>query len=403
MQKVRAAGIGVIVLYFVICLEILIMISPFAGFFYAVFNPFLVRLAAHPATGWLTAFFMPHMVLPSSLFLIAVRVAGSVLFVAGMLLFLVCAAQIYSAKFRQKGAVTGGMYRIIRHPQYLALALAGIGLAILWPRFLGVALWCCMVLLYYILAKDEERRVLKDHADTYRPYMERTGMFLPRAIERFLLPASKTGRFFTFVILCCLILGSTFWLRWYTVHHLTLWQQGNVAAVAILPEDGIKMEHRMADILAVEPIAARLADHDHYLVYVMPQGYVMQGMIADTGDNWRLYKHHHTMAMIVDWILHPFRHLRAGHMAMAGHHPDMMHHDMKGAAVAPPGGVVRRLVWLKLEKLPPSGDAFDDFGPDVVRQPVFMADVEFHSLQLLTVKDLPSDITGWNHVPTPVF
>jgi protein-S-isoprenylcysteine O-methyltransferase Ste14 len=403
MKKARVAGISVIALYFVICLEILIMISPFAGFFYAVFNPFLVQLAAHPATGWLTAFFLPHMVLPSSFFLIAVRVTGSILLVAGLLLFLICALQIYSAKFRQKGAVTGGLYRFIRHPQYLALAVAGIGLAILWPRFLGMVLWCFMVFLYYLLAKDEERRVLKDHEDTYRPFMERTGMFLPRAIERFLFPASKAGRFFAFVLLCGLALGSTFWLRWYTVHHLTLWQQGKVEAVAILPEDSVKMEHRMADILAMEPIAARLTDNVRYLVYVMPQDYVMQGMIADTGDNWRLYKHHHTMAMIVDWIFHPFRHLRAGHMDMAGHQPVMMHHDNQGAAVAPTGGIVRRLVWLKLDDLPPSGDPFSAFGMDVARTPVFMADVEFHSLQLLAIKDLPLYITGWNHVPTPVF
>lgn len=403
MRKAKAAGIGVIVLYFVICLEILIMISPFAGFFYAVFNPLLLRLAAHPATGWLTAFFLPHMVLPSSFFLIAVRVAGSVLLVVGLLLFLICAAQIYSAKFRQKGAVTGGVYRFIRHPQYLALALAGIGLTILWPRFLGVVLWCFMVSLYYFLARDEERRVLKDDADTYRPYLERTGMFLPHAMERFLLPASKAGRFLALVLLGGLALGATFWLRWYTVHHLTLWQQGHVTAVVILPEDGMKMDHRMADILAMEPIATRLADNDHYLVYVMPQDYVMQGMIADTGGSWRLYKHHHTIAMIVDWIFHPFRHLRAGHMAMGGHHPGMMQHDLAAGAFAPSVGVVRRLIWLKLENLPPSDDPFSAFGMDVIRKPAFMADVEFHRLQLLTLKDLPSDITGWNHVPTPVF
>ena len=48
-------------------------------------------------------------------------------------------------------------------------------------------------------------------------------------------------------------------------------------------------------------------------------------------------------------------------------------------------------------------DLFGDFGMDVVRKPAFMVDVEFHRLQLLAVKDLPSDITGWNHVPTPVF
>jgi hypothetical protein len=48
---------GVIALYFVIGLEVLIMISPAAGFFYAAFNPFLLFLNQYMATRWLTAFF----------------------------------------------------------------------------------------------------------------------------------------------------------------------------------------------------------------------------------------------------------------------------------------------------------------------------------------------------------
>ena len=40
-----------LVLYFVIAFEVLIMISPFAGFFYSVFNPVLLKLAAIPQRG----------------------------------------------------------------------------------------------------------------------------------------------------------------------------------------------------------------------------------------------------------------------------------------------------------------------------------------------------------------
>ncbi len=73
-----------IVLYFVIAFEVLIMISPFAGFFYSVFNPVLLKLAAQPLTRWLSAFYLPHMVLPQDWFLQFVRVMGSILFVAGI-------------------------------------------------------------------------------------------------------------------------------------------------------------------------------------------------------------------------------------------------------------------------------------------------------------------------------
>ena len=42
MSKGKAFLNSAIVLYFIICFEILIMISPFAGFFYSAFNPFLL-------------------------------------------------------------------------------------------------------------------------------------------------------------------------------------------------------------------------------------------------------------------------------------------------------------------------------------------------------------------------
>jgi hypothetical protein len=102
---------GAIVLYFVIGLEVLIMINPFAAFFYAAFNPVLLFLARWPATQWLSAFFLPHMVMPPDAFLMAVRVAGSVLLVGGTLVFLVCAGQVYFNKFTGRDPAPGGLYR----------------------------------------------------------------------------------------------------------------------------------------------------------------------------------------------------------------------------------------------------------------------------------------------------
>ena len=64
VNRLRGLLGGVIILYFIIALEVLIMISPFAAFFYAAFNPVLLFFAQWPATSWLTAFFLPHMVSP---------------------------------------------------------------------------------------------------------------------------------------------------------------------------------------------------------------------------------------------------------------------------------------------------------------------------------------------------
>ncbi len=387
-----------IVLYFVIAFEVLIMISPFAGFFYAVFNPILLQLAASPATRWLSAFYLPHMVLPESRLLIFIRVMGSILFVGGMAIFLVCAAQIYTAKFRKKGAVLGGLYSVIRHPQYLALCAAGLGLSILWPRFLTLVLWLLMIVVYVVLAKDEERRMLNAHRETYQAYMQKTGMFLPQSVERLLAPSSLLLKAVLIIAFAAITLGSAAALRAYTIHTLTLWTNGtNVSAVAILPEDKFKMDHRMGDILAATPVRELLQPDKQYLVYFIPRDYVMQGMIADTGVDWKLFRQHHTFAMILDWIFHPFRHLREGQHAM--HHEGMqMQHQ--GNAM-PQDGMVRRLIFLAIEEVDVQKPA-DLFSINALRVPQFMADVELHRMKILDVKEL-SHGSGWGSVPTPTF
>jgi protein-S-isoprenylcysteine O-methyltransferase Ste14 len=384
-----------LVLYFVIAFEVLIMISPFAGFFYSVFNPVLLKLAAHASTRWLSAFFLPHMVLPEAPLLIIVRIAGSALFVLGMATFLGCAAQIYTAKFTKKGAVLGGLYSFIRHPQYLALGIAGLGLAILWPRFLTVVLWLAMVFVYYFLAKDEERRMLNSYEETYRKYMKKTGRFLPRGIEQAITPSSISGKAALALAFAALVIGAAFLLRVYTINHLTLWTKAqNVTGIAILPEDGFKMDHRMGDILALKDVSGRLDKGGHYLVYFLPPDYVMQGMIADTGGDWKLFEQHRTIGMIADWIFNPFGHLRGGHHAMHG----MAHHD-NGAV--PGEGTIRRLIFISLEGVEVKTPS-DCFSINALRVPQFMVDVEVHNLKLLDIKDLPHG-SGWGTVPTPVF
>jgi protein-S-isoprenylcysteine O-methyltransferase Ste14 len=391
MNTRRTILSSAIVLYFIIGFEILIMISPFAGFFYSVFNPFLLTLTKYPATRWLSGFYLPHMVVPPDGFLKTIRILGSVLFVSGMAGFFICALQVYLNKFLKRGAVLSGLYSFIRHPQYLCLGVAGLGLAILWPRFLVAVLWVVMVGIYYLLSKDEERRMLNQFPDEYREYMKRTGMFLPEKIERILSAESVAGKAAVYLLVGTVTIGAVFMLRGYTVRHLPLWHSDNVVALSLLPEDLPKMNHRMPDILMLPEISKRLDRRRSYLVYVLPVNYIMQGLIADTETEWRLYKHHHTISMIVDWIIHPFRHLREGHHMM--HHKEEMNHPQVA-------GVTRRIIFLELNgetKLP-----FGAFSLYVTRLPRFMADVEFHNLKLLKIKDL-SPHTGWKDVPTPVF
>jgi protein-S-isoprenylcysteine O-methyltransferase Ste14 len=388
-----------VLVYFVIALEVLIMISPFAAFFYAAFNPVLLFLARWPLTRWLAAFFLPHMVLPPGVFLKIVRVTGSLLFVGGAAVFLICAGQVYWHKLLRRGPALGGLYAWIRHPQYQALALTGLGLAILWPRFLTLVLWVVMGGVYYLLARDEERRMVGQFGDQYRSYTARTGMFFPRqlelAVHRLPFPKSPVLRsLLGFGLLIVAAVGGAFALRAYTVQQLALWTGGRASAIAILPGDAAMLSHRMAAILELPAVKARLANvPGAILVYLVPTQYVMQGMIADTGPQWRLYKHHQTLAMIADWIVHPFRHLQGGHM--------MMDHEAAGQGAAP-AGTVRRLIFLRVDAPTGVGTPASLFAIGTARTPLFFADVNMHTLEFADVKELGAG-TGWGHVPTPMF
>jgi protein-S-isoprenylcysteine O-methyltransferase Ste14 len=166
----RAAGF---LAYLLITLEMLFMVTPFALYYYSVYSPLLARPFGLPATAWLPAFFLPHLsteILPS---------IGSLIFLLGLIGFVLCAVQLYYAKFRRRGVVGSGFYKRIRHPQYLFLAFAGLGLLIVWPRFILLIVYINMLWFYYLLALSEERRMEARYGESYREQKRGTWMFLP--------------------------------------------------------------------------------------------------------------------------------------------------------------------------------------------------------------------------------
>ncbi|KJR40312.1 membrane protein containing DUF1295 [Candidatus Magnetoovum chiemensis] len=376
-----------IALYFILGLEIIIMISPFAGFFYAVFNPFLLKTAQYSATRWLSAFYLPHLIVPPNDMLKFVRVMGSILFVAGISVFILCAVQVYTNKLFKRGTALRGLYSHIRHPQYVGLAVSGIGMSILWPRFLVAVLWILMILIYYFLSKDEEKRMLKTYHDEYNAYMNKTGMFLPKAIENAIAPKTAVWKAAVFLVIATVTVGGAFFMRHYTIRNLPIWTEGNITALSIRLDEKTMMDHRMGQIVQLEEINKRLNPKNTYLVYFMPKNYIMQGLIADTHSEWKLYKQHHTMSMMTDWIFHPFRHLQEGH--------HLMH---EGGAHNSNDAFIRRLIFVQTDKQSP----LDVFSINAKREPQFMIDIDVHNLILLDIKELPKE-TGWGTLPTPVF
>jgi protein-S-isoprenylcysteine O-methyltransferase Ste14 len=415
----KLAFLGALGLFLLAALEVVIMISPFAFFFYSVFNPIFHFLSQSSYTRWTTMFFLPHMILPPTPFLQAVRVLGSIFFVFGLVTFLICALQVYLGKIFKWGIASRGLYRYIRHPQYLALAICGIGMAILWPRFIVLVTLSLMFLLYYFLAKDEEKRMVAAYGDSYEKYLATSGMFLPLAIEKPIstlfnrmapTPLLKSLSI-TIIIFTCVI-GTGFLLRGITLHSLPLAAKDNITAVPILPEDSL-FGDEIVKVIADNSVPAHipfLENDKTYLGYVMPVDYIMQGMIADTGGHFHLFKKHNTLVLITDWVLHPFEHLRrppAAHMA-AEHGTDPQvarrHHcplqiqqdDMECDKCS-----FRRVILVEIDgntKDPRHG--VNVFSLNARRTPVGYLDINTETGEIITIKKVGAS-TAWKDVPTP--
>ncbi len=67
----------VAILYGLVMFEVIIMISPFAFYFYAAYGPTLKWLNHSRATAWLTGFVLPHAVFTTSPFLEFLRWVSS--------------------------------------------------------------------------------------------------------------------------------------------------------------------------------------------------------------------------------------------------------------------------------------------------------------------------------------
>ncbi|HID30610.1 MAG TPA: isoprenylcysteine carboxylmethyltransferase family protein [Desulfobacterales bacterium] len=152
-----------------ILVEVIWMLLPFAGFLYgSVLH--LKYLNRNPDTAWLTHFVFPvHTMFP----------LGIILMSAGLILFLFGAAQIYMAKFRKTGLVTSGLYRKIRHPQYIALVSFGVGTLLTWGRFVTFIAFFIMMFLYYRLAHSEEKNCERLFGEAYEEYKTRTYFLFP--------------------------------------------------------------------------------------------------------------------------------------------------------------------------------------------------------------------------------
>ena len=395
----RIVRSSVIIFYMLIGLEIIIMISPFAAYFYAGYGPLLNALYAYPATAWLTGFFLPHAVVSKSDMLNFINGFGRTLFSLSIIAFLIGAFQIYTAKIRRKGVVTGILYRWIRHPQYLFLAIAGLGLLLFWPRFFILILYASMLFIYYLLARHEEKRMLAQHGESYRVYMEHTGMFLPGnpggKIFRLLFGWNNSkglalGLAYSFTLALFIVVA--FGLRSYTISKTSIVTipEKQLIAVSITPQSDESIQNIVDVAFQDSNLSASIENfrkqgHKGFMVHLMPMNYMMQGLFSQPNMSGMHKRPRRSFSAVIGFMF-PFLG-RRNHQEMMGLMND-----------GPMRLIFSQLTW-------PNGQyasANEALAFTVKRLPLLRVDVDTRKSQVLNVNQT-APRNYWGQMPMPAF
>lgn len=291
-RRDKALFIGTTLAYFLIALEVLFMITPFALYFYGVYGPVLDFLSSHRLTAWTVEFFLPHMVFVADPLLIAISYLQAS-FVIGLILFAAAALPLYYGRLTGKGVVSFGPYSRIRHPQYLALAVSGFGLMLYWPRFIVLIFYVTMLFVYFLLARNEEWRMQREQPERYTAYMARTWMFLPgepggwiygltfgRVRSRFL------GLTLVYLVVLALTVASAFALRSYSLKKVPHTQDSGYTLVSVYPRPSAQLTELFAVARQADEVGQFLASQPVSLVYFMPGDFFLTGLILQEGPRY---------------------------------------------------------------------------------------------------------------------
>jgi protein-S-isoprenylcysteine O-methyltransferase Ste14 len=106
------------------------------------------------------------------------QLIGSPIVIAGLILIYKGWKEV--AFKRGTVLVTEGIYRIVRHPQYLGFLLVTLGELIVWPTIPTAVLWPVLAFLYYRQAKREEAVLSELFGEPFVEYAKKTPRFLPK-------------------------------------------------------------------------------------------------------------------------------------------------------------------------------------------------------------------------------
>jgi protein-S-isoprenylcysteine O-methyltransferase Ste14 len=271
--------------YIVIFFEMIYMSTPFAVYFYSVYKLPLQFLNESSATFWLVQNIFPHFTQTNSVFINFLLYASWPLMYIGFAMFMISFIQLYWAKFRKKGVVVAGLYRFIRHPQYVAWSIFGLGIAIFWSRMIVILMYISMLFVYYLLAKSEERECLEKYGESYRSYYQKTGRFLLKLNPnkhyhpRRILPAKGVKRIGVLIIVYLLTIfcttGMGLFLRSYSLSNISSLSRDNAVVISTSPMDKGQINAivtiPMQDKIVKRKLEQRIdIKHTRQIIYIVP-------------------------------------------------------------------------------------------------------------------------------------
>ncbi len=384
---------GSFLFYLLIGLEIFIMISPFATYFYSSYSSIINFLYASRYTSWMTEFFLPHFVFIDNPAMKFIGMLQLLTFFSGLTLFLYAAIPLYYSKFMKKGIVTKGIYYRIRHPQYLGLGIAGFGLLLYWPRFIILLTYSTMLFVYYLLARNEEQRMINKYGKGYKDYMVSVPMFLPEnmggKLFNLVLGNLKSKTLAIAMLYLLVVLASTgaaLLLRDYSTGVIHMKKIDGLSVISVLPADINKLENTIKLVLKREEVRKMIDEKKADLAYIMPSDFFLMAILTDLE---RLYPIEFEKPSGGNTVTRFFR-IFIGYTKMQ-------------MGIYPEGHNLKRIIFISVRDRDGNyagGESI--FSLDVKRYPAFHMDVDDENDRIISVKELKPR-HKWGDVPMPVF
>lgn len=108
----------------------------------------------------------------------------------GLALVAVGWAQVFGARHELR---TWGIYRFVRHPQYLGLILVIVALNIQWPTILTLAMAPVLIVMYVRQAWREDDELEARFGGAFAAYAARVPAFIPRLRPRTVVAEQRSG------------------------------------------------------------------------------------------------------------------------------------------------------------------------------------------------------------------